>query len=56
MGIHKALLLAGCAGTVALATPAMAQDAAATESSDAPIVVTGSRIPAAGTTTPPARP
>ena len=27
MGVYKALLLAGCAGTFALATPAMAQDA-----------------------------
>ena len=27
MGIYKALLLAGCAGTVVLATPAMAQQA-----------------------------
>src|SRR6188474_2532624 len=44
--IYKALLLAGCAGTVVLATPAMAQaqDPAPSEDSDAPIVVTGSRI------------
>jgi outer membrane receptor protein involved in Fe transport len=46
--IYKALLLAGCASTFVLAIPAMAQDASAsteaTEESDAPIVVTGSRI------------
>jgi iron complex outermembrane recepter protein len=47
--IYKALLLAGCAGTFALATPAMAQNAPAqdeaqSEDNDAPIVVTGSRI------------
>src|SRR5690349_10018387 len=40
----KALLLAGCAGTMVLATPAFAQDAPEGEDSDAPIVVTGSRI------------
>src|SRR5690606_37106948 len=49
MGIFKALLLAGCAGTFVMATPAMAQDAdeeeAAAEDRDGPaIVVTGSRI------------
>jgi outer membrane receptor protein involved in Fe transport len=44
MGIHRALLLAGCAGTIALATPAMAQDEAPAEEADAPIIVTGSRI------------
>jgi len=54
MGIYKALLLAGCASTFALATPAMAQDDvdcvadpdnAACEEEDGPaIVVTGSRI------------
>ncbi len=45
MGIYKALLLAGCAGTVALATPAVAQDETAeAEDAGAPIVVTGSRI------------
>ncbi len=44
MGIYKALLLAGCAGTFALSAPAMAQDADTQEDSDAPIVVTGSRI------------
>ena len=40
----KALLLAGCASTVALAAPAMAQDEPQSEDSGAPIVVTGSRI------------
>lgn len=42
----KALLMAGCASTVILAAPAMAQDSAAdTSVSDAaPIIVTGSRI------------
>jgi outer membrane receptor protein involved in Fe transport len=47
MGIYKALLLAGCAGTFAIATPAMAQnapDAAASSDEDNKIVVTGSRI------------
>ncbi len=44
MGIYRALLLAGCAGTFALATPAMAQEEPQSEDSDAPIVVTGSRI------------
>lgn len=43
MGVHKALLLAGCASTVAVAAPAMAQEAGAEEAA-APIVVTGSRI------------
>ena len=48
MGVFKALLLAGCAGTIMLATPAMAQDDGdilAEEDDDGPaIVVTGSRI------------
>jgi outer membrane receptor protein involved in Fe transport len=49
MGLYKALLLAGCAGTFALATPAVAQDddgdILAEEEGDGPaIVVTGSRI------------
>jgi iron complex outermembrane receptor protein len=44
MGIYKALLLAGCAGTVALASPAMAQDAEEGASEEDRIVVTGSRI------------
>ena len=56
-GVFKALLLAGCAGTITLATPAMAQDAddqpgdvltspqeAAAEGEGPNIVVTGSRI------------
>ena len=56
-GVFKALLLAGCAGTITLATPAMAQDAddqpgdvltspqeAAAEGESPNIVVTGSRI------------
>jgi iron complex outermembrane receptor protein len=52
-GVYKALLLAGCAGTIALAAPAMAQDAddqpgdilAEPEADEGPsIVVTGSRI------------
>lgn len=42
MGVHKALLLAGCASTVAIAAPAMAQDAA--EEVAPAITVTGSRI------------
>src|SRR6187551_2894958 len=47
LSVYKALLLAGCAGTFAVATPAMAQntpDAAATSEDDTKIVVTGSRI------------
>jgi outer membrane receptor protein involved in Fe transport len=47
MGVYKALLLAGCATTFAMATPAMAQDetdAAAETDEDSRIVVTGSRI------------
>jgi outer membrane cobalamin receptor len=53
MGIYKALLLAGCAGTVALASPAMAQTVDCNVTPDDPscageeegrIVVTGSRI------------
>ena len=45
MGIYKALLLAGCAGTFAIATPAMAQDDTDAAASDEDrIVVTGSRI------------
>src|SRR6188768_2126157 len=53
MGIYKALLLAGCAGTVALASPAMAQtvdcdvtpdDASCAGEEEGRIVVTGSRI------------
>ena len=53
-GVFKALLLAGCAGTIALATPAMAQDvdcdaepdsvACQVDDEEATIVVTGSRI------------
>lgn len=44
-GIYKALLLAGCAGTFAISSPAVAQDNDG-EGADAnsPIVVTGSRI------------
>src|SRR5688572_17257053 len=42
-GLYKALLLAGCAGTVAISTPVVAQEAPATEE-DNRIVVTGSRI------------
>jgi iron complex outermembrane recepter protein len=49
MGVFKALLLAGCAGSIMLATPAMAQDEdgdiLAEEGDEEPaIVVTGSRI------------
>jgi len=54
MGVYKALLLAGCAGTFVLATPAMAQDvdcdaepdnvACQTSGEEVQIVVTGSRI------------
>ena len=53
MGIYKALLLAGCAGTVALASPAVAQtvdcnvtpdDASCAGEEEGRIVVTGSRI------------
>src|SRR6187551_1080865 len=53
MGVYKALLLAGCAGTFAIATPAAAQvvDCAADPSNadcavedEGRIVVTGSRI------------
>ena len=53
MGIYKALLLAGCAGTVALASPAVAQtvdcnvtpdDASCAGEEEGKIVVTGSRI------------
>ena len=57
MGMYKALLLAGCAGTIVLANPALAQDtdeqtgeiladpqAQAAADGDATIVVTGSRI------------
>jgi outer membrane receptor protein involved in Fe transport len=44
-GVYKALLLAGCAGTFALAGPAMAQDAdESAESTETSIIVTGSRI------------
>ncbi len=43
MGVHKALLLAGCASSVAITAPAMAQEAAPEEQSTA-IIVTGSRI------------
>ena len=41
-GISKALLLAGCAGTIAISAPAVAQDAGEEEGSA--IIVTGSRI------------
>ena len=49
MGVYKALLLAGCAGTITLAVPAMAQDEPAPVGGEATttedtIVVTGSRI------------
>jgi iron complex outermembrane recepter protein len=56
MGLYKALLLAGCAGTIAIATPAMAQEDADDDPADIltteqegedegpAIVVTGSRI------------
>jgi outer membrane receptor protein involved in Fe transport len=53
MGVYKALLLAGCASTFALASPAMAQtvdcavtpdDAACAGEEEGRIVVTGSRI------------
>src|SRR5687767_14423656 len=57
MGVYKALLLAGCAGTFAFAAPAMAQDDVdcvadpgnvacqlEDEDAEATIVVTGSRI------------
>ena len=47
MSVYKALLLAGCAGTFAMATPALAQDepgAAESTDEDSRIVVTGSRI------------
>jgi iron complex outermembrane recepter protein len=43
LGVFKALLLAGCAGTMAIASPAVAQED--TEDEDgADIIVTGSRI------------
>jgi iron complex outermembrane receptor protein len=44
MGIYKALLMASCAGSFAIAAPAIAQEEAEAEESDSPIVVTGSRI------------
>ena len=48
MGVYKALLLAGCAGTFALTTPAMAQDAEepgeVSAEEETTILVTGSRI------------
>src|SRR5688500_8623717 len=50
MGVFKALLLAGCAGTIALAAPAMAQEededilAEEGETEGPSILVTGSRI------------
>jgi outer membrane receptor protein involved in Fe transport len=52
MGVYKALLLAGCAGTVSLAMPAYAQDVDCDATPDNPacavasdaIIVTGSRI------------
>lgn len=55
MGVYKALLLAGCAGTIAIALPAAAQDVgidcevdptspACPDVADSRIVVTGSRI------------
>jgi len=49
MGVYKALLLAGCAGTISFAVPAMAQDTPApaggtTAEGEDTIVVTGSRI------------
>src|SRR5688500_1873200 len=52
MGFYKALLLAGCAGTFAVAAPAAAQDSGdiltpeetEAEAGDSTIVVTGSRI------------
>ena len=44
MGVYKALLLAGCASTFALAGPAMAQDETGADEEDSRIVVTGSRI------------
>ncbi len=43
MGIYKALLLAGCASTFAMAAPAVAQDEDGAQE-DSRIVVTGSRI------------
>jgi outer membrane receptor protein involved in Fe transport len=51
-GVYKAVLLAGCAGTFTIATPAMAQnngdivtpEEVVAESGDQTIVVTGSRI------------
>jgi len=43
MGIYKALLLAGCASTFAMAAPAVAQEEDGADE-DARIVVTGSRI------------
>src|SRR6186713_2495954 len=44
MGLYKALLLAGCASSFAVAAPAMAQDEAAAPDEENKIVVTGSRI------------
>ncbi|BBC73054.1 TonB-dependent receptor-like protein [Altererythrobacter sp. B11] len=44
MGLHKALLLAGCAGTFAFSAPAVAQDSAGEGAQQNTIVVTGSRI------------
>ena len=44
MGLYKALLLAGCASSFAVAAPAMAQDEAAAADEENRIVVTGSRI------------
>ncbi len=48
VGVYRALLLAGCAGTFAVAAPAVAQDAPADQAASADegdaIVVTGSRI------------
>jgi iron complex outermembrane receptor protein len=43
MGVYKALLLAGCAGTIITAAPAVAQDSGE-EEAESSIVVTGSRI------------
>ena len=43
-GVFKALLLAGCASSFAVAAPAFAQDAAGDTAEEGRIVVTGSRI------------
>jgi outer membrane receptor protein involved in Fe transport len=44
MGVYKSLLLAGCASSFAMVTPAIAQTSDGAESGEATIVVTGSRI------------